>query len=231
MSSTPNPAATQPPRAITQSEVLYFLTDVLKQASEQFHPGKLKIGAANSDTIQLWLREHEPTVLTVSKALLDSHQYISAVKTLVLGYVQAVKAMMFEPASKLVWEKEHPAVLKRRALEAQQSGNVKPTQNKDAEAAHAAKVRQAEADSAETKQEATYEKAVLDLIDRVFFVNPRSQTRDARKIEDLQTELRADIEKARANGHSWGKIHAHVLWKIDDAHQKDERDRVRYNSR
>lgn len=230
--TTPNPGVNQSQnRALTHAELAHFLADTLTQASAQFHPGKLAISGPNSDLLQVWLRENDMTTLNVVRALLESHTYGQAVKTLVAGYVKAVKALMFEPNSKLVWEKEHPAVLKRRELESKQRGEVQKLSNDQQQSQFAEKVAKSEADAAFEKQEARYEKDVAVLVAKVFFVNPRTQTRDAAKIERLQEELNSDIQKLRKNGKTWGKVHAYVVTKINQAYEQDERDRVRYNSR
>lgn len=229
MSTQANPVVTQ--QQITPKEVQYFLTDVLTQTSAQFHPGKLVINPNNSDILQRYVREHDPAVVTVVRTLLETRQYQQAVRTLTSAYVQAVKMLMFNLPSPLQWEKVHPAITKRRALEAEQRGEVKQKSNDDGQTEWFNKTEQAKADDAEAKLEAKYERDVNDLIERVYFINPVRQTPDYKRIDDLKADLRDDVAKARKNGHKWGKIHAYVLNKINNAYKAAERETERWNSR
>lgn len=232
MASPTNPTTTQSQaQQLTPAEVRHFLTDVMNQTSDQFSPGKLAINSVNGDVLQRWVREKNPPAVTVVKTLLESRNYAQAVKTLVSEYVRAVKALMFDNPPKLSWEKVHPAILKRRQLEAEQRGAVKPGTDEEGRTKWVQVAEKAKADDAEAKLEAKYEKDVAVLIDKIFFANVRSQQRDERKIADLQEALRADVAAKRKNGATWGKLHAYVVTEINKAYQTDERERERWNSR
>ena len=231
MATQTNPVVNQPQaQEITAAEVTYFLTDVLKQTSDQFHPGKLLINGNNGDLLQRWVRENNPTAVPVVRTLIESRNYVQAVKTLVSEYTKAVRALMFDVPSRLEWEVVHPAITKRRALEAEQSGKVKPLTDEQGRTKFVAAAEKAKADASTEKAEKRSEQEAYDAISRIFFINPRSQSRDERKIADLKSELTEYIEKHKGK-KTWFDIAGYVTAKIAWAYREDEKQREKWNSR